>query len=114
MKENKLSTSSFLEDVGLFCMKIIMSLYSTFLFKILWDWFLENKLFEIGYWELYLGLMLFRCMLLGTSGVSASIRLNKEIGREPISDRLSLIFSKGLFNTLIFGLFYIVKLVFIS
>lgn len=85
--------------------------YTTLLSKIVWGWFMVDKLFEVNYWEMFLGILIVR-FIFGTNNAGMlSMRINEKLGKESTSKRITRIVGNYLGMTMLFGIFFIVKLI---
>jgi len=109
-KDNDEKAVNSLKSIGLFTIGIASSLYLTLLYKITWNWFLADKLFEVGYWELFLGLVIFRYMILDGSTTALNSRMNEKFGRRSYSVRVGNLIGRTTVNTTIFGILYVIHL----
>src|SRR6185312_9046978 len=108
-KENKANdekSTDALKSIGLISVGVVSSLYLTLLYKITWNWFFADKFFEVGYWELFLGLVIFRYMTLDGSTTALNSRMNEKFGRRSYSVRVGNLIGRTTVNTTIFGILY--------
>lgn len=110
LKQKNETKLSFLQFLGLTIIDIPVILYSTLLYKIVWGWFLVDKFFEVGYWELFLGLVALRFMIAGAGANMERMRLEKVIGSPSFEDWITHLLSKVFVNTAFFGILYVINL----
>lgn len=110
MKQKNATKLSFLQFLGLTIIDIPVILYSTLLYKIVWGWFFVERFFEVGYWELFLGLVVLRFMVAGAGANMNKMRLEKELGSPSFEEWITHIFTKVFVNTVFFGILYIINL----
>lgn len=100
----------FLKTMGLMISKWGMSLYFTLLYVTVWNWFLSDKLFVVGYWEMFLGVIIIRYIFGTHIGNFTNMRLDKAIGEEKASGKLVNLFIVATYRTIFFGVLYVVHL----
>lgn len=105
------NTLSFSEGLSMFIIQVTAMFYFTLLYKITWGWFLADRLFEVGYWELFLGLIVVRFILLPMPSGTLLQRFEKEFGKLDFSTRMKNIFSTVAFNSFFFGILYVIYLI---
>lgn len=87
MKENKQTQSNPIEGFAMTVLGFIGLMYLTLLYKAVWNWFLADKLFEVGYWELLLGVLVVRFIILGTGITRLKVRLDEKLGKPKFQER---------------------------
>src|SRR5690606_16310538 len=111
MTEVKQTKTKPAESFMLWIMSIGTLFYTAFLGKIVWGWFLAEKLFTVGYWELFLGIIAVRFIFGINKGSDADLRMNEKFGVDNIEKRLGRGFGYLLGYTTVFGILFIVKLI---
>ena len=86
------------------------SLYFTLLYMTVWNWFLSDRFFTVGYWEMFLGVIVIRYIMNSYTGSKAIVRLDREIGKQSYATQTTDLFSIAIVRTLTFGILYIVHL----
>lgn len=103
LKNNKI------ESFGMFALGIAVTLYCTFLYYIIWGWFLEERFFEISIVEFYLGIVILRVMI-APNNTEFQKYVYKAIGNPSNSEKVTSIFIHAGSVTFAFGVLYIIHL----
>lgn len=100
-----------IEDFTVTMTGFIGLFYTALLSKVVWGWFMVDKLFEVTYWEMFLGILVVR-FIFGTNNVGIlSVRVNEELGKEVATKRITRIIGSLIGTTLLFGIFFVVKMI---
>lgn len=100
------------EKLTLRLLSIGAILYSTFVYQKVWNWFIASYLFSISYWEMMLGVMIIRFIVIPKRSYSEIRELTEKADSLSFVEKLeNRIFSLFLF-TLALGLFFSIKLLF--
>lgn len=109
--EEKSSAKRFFESTGLLIIGFLSMMYFTLLGKALWDWFLVDRFFELTYWELFLGVVVVRFILLGSRLGSIETRMDNQVGKLQFLEQTMRTVGNAIGGTMIFGILFIINLI---
>lgn len=95
----------------LLSLNVAATLYFTFIYQTIWNWFVADYLFTISYWEMFLGSSILRVILLPHRKYSDIKVAEEKKKRLSFSTRIE----NGIFNifavTFSFAIFFIINLI---